>query len=175
MAKQYEQLKELRIDWREHGWSEVTLIGDESRAALVASHVLSDPLEALMTFCIDILEQKFDGIVSFWEEPDASGLRFSVLESVPIVEVIESSSPSPSARVGIIDQRHVRVLSRFATHPHYFVALCIGDFQRQAFLSSQERYSANRGVFPHKTFSRLTKIWKGIHRDKSSDDEKSTS
>jgi hypothetical protein len=142
----------LRFDIREHGWSILEFGSANIPIVIPASHVFSDPCEELMRFCERVLLRDFGATVRFWEEPDYSILQFGEKAYIPFIRAMREE-----ARAG--QRAETSEIARFSSSPVYFVALCIGEFKRLAFLCDRPEHTKNRSRFPLEAYRSLMKRW----------------
>jgi hypothetical protein len=142
----------LRFDIHEHGWSTLEFGSANIPIVMAGSHVFSDPCEELMRFCERVLLRDFEATVRFWEEPDYSILQFGQEASIPFIRAMREE-----ARAG--QGAETSEIARFSTKPANFVALCIGEFKRLAFLCDRPEHMKNRSRFPSEAYRSLMKRW----------------
>ena len=152
MTPAHTPLTSLRFDVLQHGWSVLEIGSTDDPIVISASYVFSDPCEDLMIFCERVLGRDFGATVRFWEEPDHSVLEFCSASGIPLIKLINEREHAQGT------DKTVDVKT-WSVVPGFFVALCIGEFKRLAFLSDHTEFAKNRAQFPWKAYHSLIKRW----------------
>jgi hypothetical protein len=160
MPQTNSQLIGIRFDTLEHGWSILEIGLGAQPFVISGSHVFSDPCADLMMFCERILSKDFGATVRFWEEPNYISHQFGVRNANPLLEVSRERLSERSAD-------KAENIMTVSVNPVYFVALCLGEFKRLAFLSNLPEHTRNRRGFPWEAYNSLLKRWDDESQNRS--------